>query len=155
MGLVSLPALQKIVRRMKKRKKKTVFTNGCFDLLHAGHILLLRKAKNLGDVLIVGLNSDRSVRKLKGKSRPVVPQKDRALVLSSLRDVDFVVFFSERTPLNLIRSLTPDVLVKGADYKKSEIVGADWVRASGGRAVRIPLVKGKGSSSIFRKLWQL
>ena len=155
MGLASLPALQKIVRRLKKRKKKTVFTNGCFDLLHAGHLALLRKAKSLGDILIVGLNTDRSVRKLKGKGHPVVSQKDRALVLSALRDVDYVVFFSEPTPVNLIRSLTPDVLVKGADYKKSEIVGADWVRASGGRAVRIPLVKGKSSSSIFRKLEHL
>ena len=155
MGLVSLPAVQKIVRRLKKRRKKIVFTNGCFDLLHAGHITLLRKAKSLGDFLIVGLNSDQSVRKLKGRGRPVVLQKDRARVLSAVRDVDCVVFFSESTPLKLVRLLSPDVLVKGADYKNSAIVGADWVLARGGRVVRIPLVKGQSSSSIFRKLRQL
>ncbi|HLG94578.1 MAG TPA: D-glycero-beta-D-manno-heptose 1-phosphate adenylyltransferase [candidate division Zixibacteria bacterium] len=155
MGPVSLPALKKIVSRLKKRKKKIVFTNGCFDLLHAGHISLLRKAKRLGDVLIVGLNTDRSVRNLKGKGRPVVPQKDRALVLSSLQDVDYVVFFSGPTPLGLIRSLRPDVLVKGADYKDSQIVGANWVLSKGGKVVRISLVKGKSSTSIFRKLQQL
>ncbi len=155
MGLVSLPALQKIVRRLKKKRKKIVFTNGCFDLLHAGHISLLRKAKSLGDVLIVGLNTDRTVRKLKGKGRPVVPEKDRALVLSSLRDVDYVVLFSEPTPLNLIQKLSPDVLVKGADYKNSQIVGADWVLSNGGKVIRIPLVKGKSSTSFLRKLHRL
>jgi len=154
-SLVSLPALKKIVFRLKKKRKKIAFTNGCFDLLHAGHITLLRKAKSLGDILIVGLNTDPSARKLKGRGRPVVGQKDRALVLSSLRSVDYVVFFSEPTPLNLIRALTPDVLVKGADYKSSEIVGGDWVLSNGGRVVRIPLVKGRSSSSIFRKLKQL
>ncbi len=155
MGLVSLPALQKIVRRLKKKRKKIVFTNGCFDLLHAGHISLLRKAKSLGDVLIVGLNTDRTVRKLKGKGRPIVPEKDRALVLSSLRDVDYVVLFSEPTPQNLIQKLSPDVLVKGADYKNSQIVGADWVLSNGGKVVRIPLVKGKSSTSFLRKLHRL
>ena len=155
MSLVPLPRLRKIVSRLKKKRKKIVFTNGCFDLLHTGHIALLRKAKALGDVLIVGLNTDRSVRNLKGKGRPVILQKDRALVLSALRDVDFVVFFSDPTPLNLIRSLTPDVLAKGADYRNSAIVGGDWVRSNGGRVVRIPLVKGRSSSIIFRKLKQL
>lgn len=152
MGLVSLSALRKAVRLLKMRGKKIVFTNGCFDLLHAGHIALLRKAKSLGDILIVGLNTDPSARKLKGKGRPLVPQKDRALVLSALRDVDYVVFFSEPTPLNLIRVLTPDILVKGADYKTPDIVGADWVRANGGRVIRIPVVKGKSSSALLRKL---
>ncbi|MCI0405873.1 MAG: D-glycero-beta-D-manno-heptose 1-phosphate adenylyltransferase [candidate division Zixibacteria bacterium] len=152
MGLVTLSALQKIVLRLKKRKKKIAFTNGCFDLLHAGHISLLQEAKRLGDILIIGLNTDRSVQKLKGKGRPVVPQKDRALVLSALRDVDYVVFFSEPTPLNFIQKLSPDVLVKGADYKNSQIVGADWVRAAGGKVVRIPLVKGKSSSALFQRL---
>lgn len=152
MSLVSLPLLRKIVSRLKKKRKKIVFTNGCFDLLHAGHIALLRKAKALGDVLIVGLNTDRSVRNLKGKGRPVILQKDRALVLSALRDVDYIVFFSGPTPLNLIRSLTPDVLAKGADYKSSAIVGGDWVLSNGGRVVRIPLVKGRSSSGLFKKL---
>jgi len=155
LGLVSLSALQKIVGQLKGRHKKIVFTNGCFDLLHAGHITLLRKAKNLGDVLIVGLNTDRSVLKLKGKGHPVLPENERALLLSSLRDVDYVVFFSEPTPLNLIRRLAPDVLVKGADYKNSGIAGASWVISNGGKVVRIPLLKGRSSSSIFRKLKQL
>ncbi|HXF47996.1 MAG TPA: D-glycero-beta-D-manno-heptose 1-phosphate adenylyltransferase [Verrucomicrobiae bacterium] len=155
MGLVSLPALKKIVSRLKRKKKKIVFTNGCFDLLHAGHITLLRKAKSLGDVLIVGLNTDRSVRNLKGKGRPVAPEKDRALVLSALRDVDYVVLFSEPTPINLIQTLSPDLLVKGADYKNSQIVGADWVNANGGKVVRIPLVKSKSTSAIYRKLKRL
>jgi len=155
LGLVSLPALRRIVRRLKKRRKKIVFTNGCFDLLHAGHIALLRKAKSLGDVLIVGVNSDHSVRWLKGRGRPVVPQKDRALILSSLRDVDYVVFFSEPTPRALIQTLSPDVLVKGADYGKKEIVGAGWVFFNGGRVVRLPVVKGKSSSALLRKLKSL
>jgi D-beta-D-heptose 7-phosphate kinase/D-beta-D-heptose 1-phosphate adenosyltransferase len=155
LGLVSLPALKKNVLRLKKQREKIVFTNGCFDLLHAGHISLLQKAKSLGDILIVGLNTDRSVRKLKGKGRPVVPEKERALILSALRDVDFVVFFSEPTPINLIRALSPDVLVKGADYKNSQIVGANWVNANGGKVVRIPLVKGKSTTAIYRKLKRL
>jgi D-beta-D-heptose 7-phosphate kinase/D-beta-D-heptose 1-phosphate adenosyltransferase len=155
LGLVSLPVLHKIVKRLKRQKKKIVFTNGCFDLLHAGHISLLQKAKRLGDILIVGLNTDRSVRKLKGKGRPVAPEKERALILSALRDVDFVVFFSEPTPINLIRALSPDVLVKGADYKNSQIVGANWVNANGGKVVRIPLVKGKSTTAIYRKLKRL
>jgi D-beta-D-heptose 7-phosphate kinase/D-beta-D-heptose 1-phosphate adenosyltransferase len=155
LGLVSLPAIKKIVLRLKKQRKTIVFTNGCFDLLHAGHISLLQKAKRLGDILIVGLNTDRSVRKLKGRGRPVVPEKDRVLILSALRDVDFVVFFSEPTPINLIRALSPDVLVKGADYKNSQIVGANWVNANGGKVVRIPLVKGKSTTAIYWKLKRL
>lgn len=152
MGLIALPALRKIVVRLKKRGKKVVFTNGCFDLLHAGHVHLLGRAKALGDVLVVGMNTDSSVRKLKGRGHPLMPQKDRALVLSSLRFVDYVVFFSEPTPADLIRSLTPDVLVKGADYKTSAIVGANWVLAKGGRVVRVSLLKGRSSSKLLRKL---
>ncbi len=149
---ISLPRLKRIISRLKKKRKKVVFTNGCFDLLHAGHIQLLKKAKGLGDVLIVGLNSDRSARKLKGPGRPIVPEKERALVLSALRAVDYVILFSEPTPLRLIQTLTPDVLVKGADYAKEKIVGADWVLSHGGKVVRIPLVKGKSSSKILKKL---
>jgi D-beta-D-heptose 7-phosphate kinase/D-beta-D-heptose 1-phosphate adenosyltransferase len=153
--LVSLPQLKGIVARLKKQRKKIVFTNGCFDLLHAGHIRLLQEARSLGDALIVGLNSDRSARKLKGPGRPVVPQRERADVLSALRAVDYVVLFSEPTPLRQIQTLTPDVLVKGADYRKREIVGAEWVIAHGGKVVRIPLVKGKSSSKILQKLRRL
>lgn len=149
---VSLSQLKRIVTRLKKKRKKIVFTNGCFDLLHAGHIQLLKKAKGLGDVLIVGLNSDRSTRKLKGAGRPVVPQKERALILSALRYVDYVVLFTEPTPLRLIQTLTPDVLVKGADYAKAKIVGADWVETHGGKVVRVPLVRGKSSRKILKKL---
>jgi D-beta-D-heptose 7-phosphate kinase/D-beta-D-heptose 1-phosphate adenosyltransferase len=153
--LVSPFRLKRIVTRLKKKRKKIVFTNGCFDLLHAGHIRLLEKAKGLGEVLIVGLNSDRSARKLKGLERPVVPEKERALILSALRAVDYVVLFSEPTPLLLIQTLTPDVLVKGADYAKAKNVGAEWVEAHVGKVIRFPFVKGKSSSKILAKLRRL
>jgi len=153
--LVSLSILVRKIRRLKKQKKKIVFTNGCFDLLHAGHIRLLKIAKGLGDVLIVGLNSDRSARKLKGPGRPIALEKDRAEVLFAVRYVDYVVLFSEPTPLKLIQALSPDVLVKGADYRMSAIIGADWVESYGGRVVRIPLLKGRSSSVILKKLKRL
>ena len=152
---VSFFALKKIVSRLKRKKKIIVFTNGCFDLLHAGHIQLLKKAKNKGDVLIVGLNSDRSARRLKGPGRPIVSQEDRALVLSSLRFVDYVVLFSAPTPIKLIRAISPAFLVKGADYKSSAVVGAGWVGSHGGKVVRVPLVKNRSSSGILKKLKDL
>jgi len=153
--LVSLSILVRKVRRLKKQKKKIVFTNGCFDLLHAGHIRLLKKAKSLGDILIVGINSDGSARKLKGPGRPVVSEKGRAQVMSAVRYVDYVVLFSEPTPMKLIQVLSPDILIKGADYEKSAIVGADWVESYRGRVVRVPLLKGRSSSVILKKLKQL
>ncbi|MBI5893142.1 MAG: D-glycero-beta-D-manno-heptose 1-phosphate adenylyltransferase [Deltaproteobacteria bacterium] len=129
-----------------------VFTNGCFDIIHAGHVRYLSKAKKLGDVLVVGLNSDSSVKKIKDDGRPIVPQRERAEVLSALEFVDYVVIFNESTPYNLIKSVQPDVLVKGADWKGHEIVGADVVKAKGGRVARIKLVKGRSTTNIIKKI---
>jgi D-beta-D-heptose 7-phosphate kinase/D-beta-D-heptose 1-phosphate adenosyltransferase len=132
--------------------KVVVFTNGCFDLLHRGHVDLLRAARDLGDLLIVGVNDDPSVRRLKGEGRPLVPAADRGAILAALSAVDLVVFFAEDTPLELIRFLSPDVLVKGADYRLEDVVGADWVRASGGRVELVPLTPGQSSSELIRRL---
>jgi len=139
-------------KNLRSKNKKVVFTNGVFDILHRGHVEYLAKAKSFGDVLIVGLNSDLSVRKLKGKNRPVQKQADRAIILLALESVDYVIIFGEQTPLNLIRLLKPKVLVKGADYKLSEIVGSDFVLENGGLVKRIKLTKGRSTSNILRKI---
>jgi rfaE bifunctional protein nucleotidyltransferase chain/domain len=132
--------------------RKIVFTNGCFDILHKGHVEYLSKARDLGDILIIGLNTDASVSRLKGSGRPVQDQSSRALVLASLRFVEAVVFFEEDTPYNLIDLVKPDVLVKGGDYTEENIVGADVVKANGGSVVIIPLVEGYSTSGIIKKL---
>lgn len=132
--------------------RRIVFTNGCFDLLHPGHIGYLAKAKELGDVLIVGLNDDDSIRRLKGPERPVNPLADRSIMLAALKSVDLVVPFSEQTPLNLITALQPDVLVKGGDYREDEIVGAEEVRAAGGEVIVIPFLDGHSSSSLISRI---
>ena len=129
-----------------------VFTNGCFDILHPGHVALLRQARQLGQYLMVGLHSDRSVRGLKGEGRPVQDEGSRATVLAALSDVDGVVLFDEETPLELIRALMPDVLVKGGDYRPDQVVGRDVVEKGGGRVAIVPLVPGQSSSSIVTKL---
>lgn len=131
---------------------RVVFTNGVFDLLHAGHVDVLAHARSQGDALVVGLNSDTSVRRLKGPQRPVRTESDRAYVLSALRDVDAVVMFSEDTPLALIRHLRPDVLVKGGDYALDTVVGRDDVESWGGRVVIVPLRPGQSTTSIIDKL---
>jgi D-beta-D-heptose 7-phosphate kinase/D-beta-D-heptose 1-phosphate adenosyltransferase len=138
--------------RLRQQSKKVVFTNGCFDIIHAGHASFLDAAKKFGDYLIVGLNRDKSVRRLKGKGRPIMPFSDRALLLSYLEPVDMVVGFSDATPLRLINLLRPDVLVKGADYRLDEIVGAAEVIRWGGRIERVPLVRGKSTSKLLRQL---
>jgi D-beta-D-heptose 7-phosphate kinase/D-beta-D-heptose 1-phosphate adenosyltransferase len=138
--------------RARNRKKIIVFTNGCFDILHRGHVELLREAKGLGDILVVGLNSDASVRRLKGRGRPLVGEKDRAVVLAALEAVDRVVIFDEDTPLEAIRALEPDVLVKGSEYAREEIVGASIVEESGGRVKRVPMRKGFSTTSLIRKV---
>ena len=140
--------IAKIIKKLKKTGKTVVFTNGCFDILHIGHVRLLKKAKSAGDILIVGLNSDKSVKKIKGKNRPVVPENERAEVLASLSAVDFVVMFSEPTPYGLIKKIRPDILLKGADWKKDEIVGDKFAR----KVVRVPLVKGHSTTRIIEKL---
>lgn len=144
--------LAKIVGRLKAEGKRIVFTNGCFDIIHRGHIHCLKEAKRQGEVLIVGLNSDASVRDIKGESRPLIPQEDRAAILAALSCVDFVVIFDEPTPLELIKLLKPHILVKGGDYKKDDIVGAKEVEAWGGRVVTVPLVPGTSTSSIIERI---
>jgi D-beta-D-heptose 7-phosphate kinase/D-beta-D-heptose 1-phosphate adenosyltransferase len=148
----TLPALLQIVRRLKKQGKRIVFTNGCFDLLHLGHVTYLDRARSKGDRLVVAINSDRSVRKLKGKERPLVPQSDRAGVLAGLASVDYVAIFDEPTPLSLIQAIRPDILVKGADWAKGNIVGGDFVERRGGRVVTIALVKGVSTTEIIKRI---
>ncbi|MCS7151886.1 MAG: D-glycero-beta-D-manno-heptose 1-phosphate adenylyltransferase [Endomicrobia bacterium] len=149
--IISLAKLKKIVERLKKQNKIIVFTNGCFDIIHKGHIKLLKKARSLGDVLVVGLNTDASVKKLKGKSRPVNSELDRAELLNSIRFVDYVVFFNELTPYKLITELKPHIVVKGGDYKKKEIVGWGIVP----KVVRVKLVKGRSTTNLIRKIQKL
>jgi len=131
--------------------KKTVFTNGCFDLLHAGHVALLEKSRSLGDILIVGLNSDASVRRLKGPSRPLNRLGDRARVLAALAAVDLVVPFAQDTPYELLKALKPDILIKGADYARGKIVGREFA----GRTMRVPLVRGRSSTGLIKKMVSL
>jgi rfaE bifunctional protein nucleotidyltransferase chain/domain len=144
--------IKDIAIKRRRTGQKMVFTNGCFDLIHAGHVSYLEKARNLGDFLVVGLNSDKSVRTIKGNERPVMPQESRARVLASLSSVDYVVIFDELTPESLICSILPDFLVKGSDWKEDEIVGADTVKKKGGKVVRISLLKDFSSTSIIKKL---
>jgi len=144
--------LKEKVRALKKAGKKIVLTNGCFDFLHIGHVRYLKAARAEGDVLVLGVNSDRSVRKIKGPRRPVVPENERAEVLASLACVDFVTLFDEADPLVTIRLLMPDVLVKGADWEEDAIVGRDVVEANGGRVVRIPLTQGASTTRIIEKI---
>jgi len=129
-----------------------VFTNGCFDVLHVGHVALLAEAKRQGHVLLVGVNSDRSVQALKGEGRPLQDETSRAAILAAMRDVDLVVVFDEETPLEIIRALEPDVLVKGADYTADQVVGKSQVEATGGRVVLVPLVPDRSSSRILSRL---
>jgi len=140
--------LRRIVDSLRAGHKKIVFTNGCFDLLHLGHVQLFAKAKSLGDVLVVAVNSDKSLRRLKGPRRPLVGQVDRCKVLAALESVDFVTVFGEDTPEEIIRELMPDVLVKGGDYKISQIVGRQYA----GRVVRFPVVKGRSTSALIKKI---
>jgi D-beta-D-heptose 7-phosphate kinase/D-beta-D-heptose 1-phosphate adenosyltransferase len=131
---------------------RVIFTNGCFDLLHPGHVTYLESARGLGDVLVVGLNSDASVRRLKGPTRPILSELERATVLAALRSVDFVVIFGEDTPAELIRAIVPDVLVKGGDWSEDQIVGADVVHRAGGRVLSLPFVEGKSTTGIVERI---
>ena len=137
--------------RLRRKGCRIVFTNGVFDLLHVGHLDLLEKARALGDALVVGVNSDASVRRLKGDGRPIVPLRERMEMLAGLKPVDYVVPFGEDTPARVIAEIRPAVLVKGADYRADRIVGADTVRAAGGRVVRIPLVAGRSTTRIVAR----
>ncbi|MBI4633502.1 MAG: D-glycero-beta-D-manno-heptose 1-phosphate adenylyltransferase [Deltaproteobacteria bacterium] len=138
--------------RLRREGKKIVFTNGCFDILHVGHTRYLREAKKLGDILVLALNSDSSVRSIKGEKRPLVPETERADVVASLESVDFVTVFSESTPLELIEYLQPDVLVKGGDWAKENVVGLKSVQSWGGRVAIIPEIKGSSTTNIVEKI---
>ncbi len=143
------------VRRWKLLGKKIVFTNGCFDILHKGHLEILSQAASSGDMLIVGLNSDQSVKHLKGEGRPVNDESFRALILASLAIVDAVVLFDEPTPANLIKDIEPDILLKGGDYTIDKIVGAEEVIKNGGEVKIVPLVKGYSTTALIEKIQQL
>ena len=141
-----------IENTLKLHRQKVVFTNGCFDVLHFGHVHYLLEANKLGNILVVGLNSDSSVQRLKGPSRPINGEKERAFVLAALNCVDYVVLFEEDTPENLIKTVQPDVLVKGGDYQLENIVGADFVMQNGGTVTTIPFVEGYSSTHIIEQL---
>ena len=146
---------QKLAKKLKQESllgKNIVFTNGCFDILHRGHVAYLEKARKLGDLLVVGLNSDKSVKKIKGPKRPLNKEKDRAFVLVNLKSVDYVCLFDESTPAGLIRKLRPDLLVKGGDYRKEEIAGAKDVESWGGDIVILPFLKGYSTTGLIKKL---
>ncbi|GBD86265.1 bifunctional protein HldE [bacterium BMS3Abin03] len=147
--LKTLDELKSIRKRLKDEGKKVVFTNGCFDLIHAGHIDYLSKAKQLADVLIVGLNSDESVTSIKGNRRPILKEAERAFIISNLKPVDYVILFDEDTPQKLIEELLPDVLVKGADWSVENIVGADVVIKNGGEVKSIEFINNQSTSKII------
>jgi len=147
-----IKALLKHRSRLRAEGKTLVFTNGCFDILHRGHVEYLQQSRMMGDALVVGLNSDASVTRLKGKGRPLLPQEDRAFLLASLSAVDFVCVFEEDTPLKLIEAIRPDVLIKGGDYQIHEIVGREVVEGHGGKVVTIPLIPNRSTSDIIRKI---
>jgi rfaE bifunctional protein nucleotidyltransferase chain/domain len=150
--IVNIQDAKNIVQKWKKEGKKLVFTNGCFDILHLGHVDYLEKAKNLGDKLIVGLNTDQSVSRIKGPTRPIVDQNSRARVMASLQFVDMVILFDEETPFELISNLLPDILVKGNDYLAENIVGANVVLSNGGEVKTIDLVNGYSTTNIVNKI---
>jgi len=144
--------LQRIIRDLKVKGKRIVFTNGCFDLLHIGHVRYLEEAKSLGDILVVGVNSDASVRSLKGPNRPILPEEERAEILSGLGCVDYVTIFDEPTPSNLISLLLPHILVKGGDWAKEATVGWETVEGAGGEVVILPFVEGSSTSQLIETI---
>jgi len=148
----SLDSLASRIGQLRSDGRRVVFTNGCFDLLHTGHIELIEKARERGDVLVVAINSDASVRRLKGRSRPILPEEERARILAALAAVDFVCVFPEDTPLETIRKLRPDVLVKGADWRETGIVGQDEVEGWGGEVVVMRLVEGRSTTGIVDRI---
>ena len=147
--------LMRLLAFWRFREKKIVFTNGCFDILHLGHIDYLSKSADLGDILIIGLNTDSSVKKIKNAGRPVNDENARAKILSSIGFVNAIVLFDETTPYNLIKMICPDVLIKGSDYKPENIVGYDIVKANGGEIITIDFLKGYSTSSIIEKIKSL
>ena len=155
MSLLKRDQVASFCEQLRKDKKRIVFTNGCFDILHIGHTRYLSEARALGDVLFVGVNSDSSVRELKGDSRPVQNEKDRSEILLSLKSVDAASIFSESTPLELIKLVKPDVLVKGGDWAPDKIVGKDFVESYGGKVKALPFVAGHSTTSLVEKIQKL
>jgi rfaE bifunctional protein nucleotidyltransferase chain/domain len=153
--IIPVSKLRQFASKLSRSRKKVVFTNGVFDILHAGHADYLEKSAALGDVLVIGLNTDSSVKKNKGSKRPIIPYRHRARMLAALECVDFVVPLAAKTPQTLIEMIRPAVLVKGADYKLTEIVGADFVRQIGGKVVRMRLVPELSTSQIIKKIGAL
>lgn len=151
-NILSWEELKEVAAHSRQAGRKIVFTNGCFDILHVGHVQYLREARKLGDLLILGLNSDASVRAIKGAKRPLVPQAERAEVVASLTSVDYVTLFDETTPLRLIEFLQPDCLVKGGDWKEASVVGRDQVLSWGGKVVIIPVTEGASTTNIVEKI---
>ncbi|MCX5693911.1 MAG: D-glycero-beta-D-manno-heptose 1-phosphate adenylyltransferase [Candidatus Omnitrophica bacterium] len=150
--VISLSDLKHKIMRLKQVGRRIVFTNGCFDILHYGHVKYLQDARSKGDCLVVAVNSDSSIKKIKAKNRPVIGQSDRLKTVAALASVDFVVLFNENNPLRLIKALKPDVLIKGADWSKKKIIGADFVESYGGKVLTVNLVKGRSTSAIIEKI---
>ena len=150
--ITTLSGLRDKVKVFKQRGKLVVFTNGCFDILHYGHIKYLEDAKSKGDYLIVALNSDSSIKKIKAPGRPVIGQLDRLKTIAALASVDFAILFNEDNPLKLIKALKPDILIKGSDWSKEKIIGADFVESYGGKVMTVNLVKGRSTSAIINKI---
>jgi len=145
----TLPDTKNEVKKLQQQGKKIVFTNGCFDILHAGHVDIFQQARELGDALVVAINSDSSIKKIKGEKRPVVPQEQRMQVVAALESVDFVVVFSEEDPLKVIKEIQPDILVKGGDWEVETIIGREIVEKKGGKVCSIPLMEGISTTNII------
>ncbi|MEA3415931.1 MAG: D-glycero-beta-D-manno-heptose 1-phosphate adenylyltransferase [Thermodesulfobacteriota bacterium] len=150
--IVEVKELINRIAPLRRSGKQVVFTNGCFDIMHAGHVRYLAAARSEGEILIVGINSDKSVKSIKGKNRPIVYQDQRAEVLAGLWCVDYIVFFDEPDPLRLIQAIKPDVLVKGEDWDEDKIIGADFVKADGGKVVRVAVVPDISTSMIIKRI---
>ena len=153
--ICTLSEASAFVTTHRKQSKKIVFTNGCFDLIHPGHVDYLEKAKALGDILIVGINNDHSVATLKGSKRPICNQKDRCLILAALSSTDYIVLFAEETPINLIKTIKPDILVKGGDWQPEQIVGGVEVSSYGGTILSLPFITGYSSSRLIDRILEL
>lgn len=150
--ILNVEEFRMIRNKIKSENKKIVFTNGCFDILHKGHVTYLNQAKSLGDVLVIGVNSDNSIRKLKGEGRPVTNENDRAFLLDNLRSVDYAIVFDEETPYNLIKEILPDYLVKGGDWKEDDIVGSDIVKENGGKVMSLKYIDNYSTTKILNQI---
>jgi rfaE bifunctional protein nucleotidyltransferase chain/domain len=153
--VISFDKIKTVIKEEKAKEKKIVFTNGCFDILHAGHVSYLRRARSFGDFLLLGLNSDKSIKKIKGDNRPVVDQNQRAIILSELICIDCIVVFDQEDPEILIKEVRPDVLVKGADWEKDKIIGADFVRKNGGVIKRVQFEQDISTTKIIERIGKL